>query len=118
MFEYAGRVENERGGEVKSLFIGGSADGKRMETDGLEVFRVVVPKTLTYRAELGPLPKPPDLETEDYRKELIRCDGSEWSIYVPMRTPLSIVIAKLIDGYKQETKPCQVCGHLAKGVTK
>jgi hypothetical protein len=47
------------------------------------------------------LPKPPDIETEDYRKELIRCDSSEWSIYVPLKTPLSIAIAKLIDGYKQ-----------------
>jgi hypothetical protein len=87
---------------MKSLFIGGSFDGRRMETEGLQVFRVVVPpKITTYRAELGPLPKPPDIETEDYRKELIRCDSSEWSIYVPLKTPLSIAIAKLIDGYKQ-----------------
>ena len=89
----------------KHLFIGGAADGKRMDLCGeyRDTYNVPLPpenKTAFCRL-------PPDGFTysfETYRRESIRCDKREWCFYVLATMSPEFAIDRLLAGYAPERR--------------
>lgn len=72
-----------------ALFIGGAADGWRLEVDST---RNTVPIAVTQGGKV---------DIVEYRKEIIRCDRTDHTVFAPKDWSCTDIVNALITNYKK-----------------